>query len=203
MVRDMVEDDPERLICVLIDEVESLASSRSNTGNGDPSDAMRAVNSLLTSLDRLRPFPNVFVMATTNITGRIDDAFVDRVDLKMHIGMPIIRARYEILKSCLEELMRTGIVDLHEFAEFASLAEKETGEGSHANGNVDVSSKLLLDCAQRAEGLSGRSLRRLPLQAHAQFLPPTNDINEKKSVQSFLKALSLAVDSEQESRLKL
>ena len=80
MVRDMVEDDPKCLVCILIDEVESLASSRGQQQSGDPSDAMRAVNSLLTSLDRLRSFPNVMVLATTNLTGRIDAAFVDRVD---------------------------------------------------------------------------------------------------------------------------
>ena len=93
MVRDMVQDDPSTLVCILIDEVESLASSRNNSSSGDPSDAMRAVNSLLTSLDRLRSFPNVLVLATTNLTASVDDAFVDRVDLKLHIGMPILKAR--------------------------------------------------------------------------------------------------------------
>lgn len=212
MVRDMVEDDPHALVCVLIDEVESLASSRSNAGGGDPSDAMRAVNSLLTSLDRLRSFPNVLVLATTNITGQIDAAFVDRVDLKIHIGLPIVRARYEILRTCLEELIRVGIVVGPDnrnagegvFAEFASLVEEEERErtnGDHNNDNDE--SIMLLKCAREAEGLSGRSLRRLPLQAHSQFLSPRSFGDKKGSTLSFLRALSLAIDKEQESCLKL
>jgi ATPase family associated with various cellular activities (AAA) len=56
MVRDMVEDDPTTLVFVLVDEVESLAATRGGGTNGDPADATRAVNALLTSLDRLRAF---------------------------------------------------------------------------------------------------------------------------------------------------
>jgi len=175
MVRDMVEDDPHCLVCVLIDEVESLASSRSQQQGGDPSDAMRAVNSLLTSLDRLKSFPNVMVLATTNLTGQIDDAFVDRVDLKLHIGLPIHKARYEILRTCLEELIRVGIVvesrrnetdnssaamitghmSKELFVDFV-VAEKE--ERERIDGDE---SGMLLSCSRDADGLSGRSLRRV------------------------------------------
>jgi hypothetical protein len=98
LVRDMVQDDPQSLVCVLVDEVESLAGSRSALGGaGEPSDAMRAVNALLTSLDRLRSFSNVLVLTTTNLTSSVDMAFVDRADLKQYIGLPILEARYEIL----------------------------------------------------------------------------------------------------------
>jgi len=175
MVRDMVEDDPHCLVCVLIDEVESLASSRSQQQGGDPSDAMRAVNSLLTSLDRLKSFPNVMVLATTNLTGQIDAAFVDRVDLKLHINVPIFRARYEILRTCLEELVRVGIVigprrnetdnssaamsteyaNKELFVDFI-VAEKE--ERERIDGDE---SGMLLSCSRDADGLSGRSLRRV------------------------------------------
>ena len=198
MVRDMVEDDPHCLVCVLIDEVESLAASRSNASGGDPSDAMRAVNSLLTSLDRLRSFPNVLVLATTNITGQIDAAFVDRVDLKLHIGLPIIRARYEILRTCLEELMRVGIIDLR-----PGTNAKEGMFVDFANADDDDLSGMLLTCARQAEGLSGRSLRRLPLQAHAQFLSFRTVSGNNLSAQSFLRYLSLAIESEQKARLEL
>ena len=207
MVRDMVEDDPHSLVCVLIDEVESLASSRSNGGGGDPSDGMRAVNSLLTSLDRLRSFPNVLVLATTNITGQIDDAFVDRVDLKLEIGLPILRARYAILRTCLEELVRVGILVSADdpmtteqtFADFADVMEEQS-----SNTEKNSESALLLECAKQAEGLSGRSLRRLPLQAHSKCA--TLGIfgqDNKVSVPIFLKALSLAIETEQSASLNL
>ena len=196
MVRDMVEDDPRALVCVLIDEVESLASSRSNNAGGDPSDGMCAVNSLLTSLDRLRSFPNVLVLATTNITGQIDDAFVDRVDLKLEIGLPILRARYEILRSCLEELIRVGIVEGPSDDVVMDFAAISVGEEIYIDENDDASDRLY-ECAKRAEGLSGRSLRRLPLQAHSQCG------GFGVSVPLFLDALSKAIDTEKSARLKL
>jgi SpoVK/Ycf46/Vps4 family AAA+-type ATPase len=52
-------------------------------GGGEPSDAIRAVNALLTQLDQLRRFPNVMVLTTSNITEAIDIAFVDRADIKV------------------------------------------------------------------------------------------------------------------------
>jgi hypothetical protein len=41
------------------------------------------VNALLTQLDRLRRHPNALVLTTSNITGAIDLAFVDRADIKV------------------------------------------------------------------------------------------------------------------------
>jgi hypothetical protein len=188
MVRDMLSEDPSAFLCVLIDEVESLASSRNTASSGDPSDAMRAVNSLLTSLDRLRSFPNVLVLATTNLTGAVDEAFVDRVDLKIHIGMPILKARYQILRSCVEELARVGIIEQSSFL-VPSFDEKDSnGLGAQLNA-----------CAAKAEGLSGRSLRRLPLQAHARFLHGATGVPTR----GFLLAMEEAIAEEQMSRNKM
>ena len=39
-----------------------------------------------------------------------DIAFVDRADIKAYVGPPTLQARYEILRSCLHELIRTGIL---------------------------------------------------------------------------------------------
>jgi hypothetical protein len=51
-------------------------------GGSEPSDAIRAVNALLTQLDQLRRAPNAMVLTTSNITEAIDLAFVDRADIK-------------------------------------------------------------------------------------------------------------------------
>lgn len=40
-----------------------------------------------------------------------DMAFVDRADMKLFVGLPGPRARYGILRGCVEELMRVGIVE--------------------------------------------------------------------------------------------
>lgn len=44
----------------------------------EPSDAIRVVNALLTQLDQIKTFPNVLILTTSNVTGAIDLAFVDR-----------------------------------------------------------------------------------------------------------------------------
>lgn len=69
-ILDDARDDPNLLLCVLIDEVESLASSRQH-GGSDPQDAVRAGNAVLTQLDRLRQYPNVIILCTSNLTNMI------------------------------------------------------------------------------------------------------------------------------------
>ncbi|KAL1130699.1 hypothetical protein AAG570_011940 [Ranatra chinensis] len=99
--------DPKTLVCVLIDEVESLAHSRAAASSGsEPSDSIRVVNSVLTQLDLLKTKPNVLILTTSNITGAIDIAFVDRADIKQLIPCPSAFAIYTIHYSCLQELIR-------------------------------------------------------------------------------------------------
>lgn len=181
LVRDMVEDDPDCLVFVLIDEIESLAGSRGNLG-GEPSDALRAVNSLLTSLDRLRSYANVLVLATTNLKASVDAAFIDRADVKLYIGLPCLAARYEILRSGVAELTRVGIVadDASSLPAFNEVDEAMTTEKNE-----------LMTLARMAEGLSGRSLRRLPLQAHARLSRKSS-----ASLSDYLSALKGAIEAE-------
>ncbi|RKP13068.1 P-loop containing nucleoside triphosphate hydrolase protein, partial [Piptocephalis cylindrospora] len=103
--------DPQCLVCVLIDEVESLTAARQAALSGtEPADAIRAVNAVLTQLDKMKKYPNVFILTTSNISQAIDLAFMDRTDLKEYIGHPSIPAIHTILASTVEELTRTGIL---------------------------------------------------------------------------------------------
>ena len=43
---------------------------------------LRVVNALLTQLDQIKRAPNVLILTTSNITGAIDGAFVDRFVFK-------------------------------------------------------------------------------------------------------------------------
>jgi len=149
-IREMVEDEPDALFVILMDEVESLASSRvASGGGGDPSDAVRAVNSLLTSLDSIRRFGNVLVVSTSNITGMVDGAFVDRVDWMVKIDLPCLEARYEILRGCLGELERVGILDLGAGAG-GDVGEGE-GDGVVNDGKIQ-SFDLVVHNAKQNEG---------------------------------------------------
>jgi len=53
-IQELVED-PDCLVVVLIDEVESLARARqSSTSSSEPSDSVRVVNALLTQIDQIK-----------------------------------------------------------------------------------------------------------------------------------------------------
>ena len=67
-IESMLDEEPDTLVCVFIDEIETMTARREQTLNGnDPLDAMRAVNSLLTAVDRLRHHHNVIMLCTSNL----------------------------------------------------------------------------------------------------------------------------------------
>eukprot|EP01134_Creolimax_fragrantissima_P001784 CFRG1784T1 len=151
---------PETFVCVLVDEVESLVSSRS-TMNAEPGDSTRAVNAVLTQLDHLARNPNVLIVATTNLTGTLDTAFVDRADLKIHVGLPTCAVRYEILRKSIQELIRTRIVQ-------SDIGPVEPFRES--TRSIDLykcpSVKTLLSIAESCVAFSGRSIKRLTFITH-------------------------------------
>uniref|UniRef100_A0A2A4K4Y8 AAA+ ATPase domain-containing protein n=1 Tax=Heliothis virescens TaxID=7102 RepID=A0A2A4K4Y8_HELVI len=174
------------LVCVLVDEVESLAHARRASLSGlEPSDSIRAVNALLTQLDRLRCQPNVLVLTTSNVTGAIDVAFVDRADIKRRIGPPSASAAYTILRSCCNELMTCGLVMPRE-----PLFELSALEAVRFTDIVPARPSLRLwevACGAARHGLSGRALRRLPFIARALHM------RHDKSLPAFLTALAAAL----------
>ncbi|PFX21678.1 Pachytene checkpoint protein 2-like [Stylophora pistillata] len=81
-------DDKDALVCVLIDEVESLTAARKSAMQGqEPSDAIRVVNALLTQIDHIK-----------------------RADIVQYIGPPSVNSIFSIYHSCIAELMRAGII---------------------------------------------------------------------------------------------
>ncbi len=42
-------------------------------------------------LDALKAYPNVLMLTTSNISGAIDLAFVDRADIKAYVGPPALQ----------------------------------------------------------------------------------------------------------------
>lgn len=104
-----------------------------------------------------------------------DDAFIDRADIVQYIGLPSQDAVYEILRSCLLELMRTGIVEQLEVPSATAAKQPPTADILAAQEDlrrsVMVGSRLetMALRSQRLE-MSGRSLRRLPVLAHARYI---------------------------------
>lgn len=89
---------------VLLDEVESLFSNRTDLTDTDPMDAIRAVNTALDSLDAIAEVNNVYVIATSNQPGAVDSAFRDRTDEQIYVGNPAPEHRQAILEDIFEHL---------------------------------------------------------------------------------------------------
>lgn len=181
--------DPEQLVCILIDEVESLAHVRKSCINGtEPTDSIRVVNALLTQLDQMKRYPNVLILTTSNMTEAIDIAFVDRADIKPYIGHPTEDVIYKIYSSCIKELMRTGLIDheeIHDLAYLKFRGYEEFFETKH--------SLMLLEISQESFGLSGRTLKKIPFLAQALFIH-----TKKSTLAQFLRAMHYAIEKQKE-----
>ncbi|KIK65474.1 hypothetical protein GYMLUDRAFT_38946 [Collybiopsis luxurians FD-317 M1] len=176
-------DEEDAFLVVLIDEVESLTAARASALAGtEPSDGLRVVNALLTQLDKLKHRKNVLVMSTSNLVKAIDSAFVDRADIVQYIDLPPRDAVYEILRTCLSEIMNRGIVasvivpSLQQVLMYERTAPAQSsavipnGSDAHEKSRVLGLRLLALATACRAQRMSGRALRRLPVLALAKYI---------------------------------
>ncbi|KDR83326.1 hypothetical protein GALMADRAFT_235399 [Galerina marginata CBS 339.88] len=178
-ITELVEEE-DGFVVVLIDEVESLTAARAGAMAGtEPSDGLRVVNALLTQLDKLKQRKNVLIMATSNLVKAIDTAFVDRADIVQYVDLPSREAIYEILRSCLCEIMLKGIiapvnVPALKQVQIYELVNKPAGRSDNQDSqdrSKNVGLRLLTLATEcRGQGMSGRALRRLPVLALALYI---------------------------------
>ncbi|KAH6915152.1 thyroid receptor-interacting protein 13 [Coprinopsis sp. MPI-PUGE-AT-0042] len=174
-------DEEDAFVVVLIDEVESLTAARAGAMAGnEPSDGLRVVNALLTQLDKLKHRKNVLIMATSNLVKAIDSAFVDRADIIQYIDLPSREAIYDILRTSVLEIMSKGViaslplpslmqVQLYEVTVKPNQSLEYSSDANQRSKNAGL--KLLnLSAKCSTHGMSGRSLRRLPVLALAHSL---------------------------------
>lgn len=149
-------EDPQCLVCVLMDEVESLVTARKSAMQGnEPSDALRVVNAILTQLDELQRYPNVLLVTTSNLMHVMDDAFLDRADKKVFVGPPGRTARRYIIRSSTSTLLQKRLLSW------------PMAVGG-MNDVLSAVSTLLHEIASKTVGCSGRFLRRVPFLAFSQ-----------------------------------
>lgn len=131
---------------VLLDEVETILADRAKLSlEANPIDVHRATVAALVQLDHLaESLPNILFVATSNFPQAIDTAFMSRADAVVTVAPPDESARTEILRHTLNAMSTA-------FPELASLA----------------GSRDLVSVAREAEGLDGRSLRKLVAAACA------------------------------------
>jgi AAA+ superfamily predicted ATPase len=125
---------------VLLDEVETLAAERSKLSlEANPIDVHRAVDAVLTGVDRLASqYPMLLFIATSNVPDIIDEAFTSRADFRYTFPLPDTEARETILKSTLE-----------------AVVEKFPGAKGLLAGDS------IRKAAAAADGLDGRQLRKV------------------------------------------
>ncbi|QLQ82033.1 hypothetical protein HG537_0G02870 [Torulaspora globosa] len=139
-------------VCLLIDEVEAIAFSRSDLlQKNESTDGVRVVSTLLTQLDRLKKYNNLIMLATSNLLDSLDPAFVDRTDGIFYIGNPSRNGIAKILSSGMKEMITNGVI---------------TSIGDISNILDSVKYKKIMDLiAEKCllAGTSGRTLSKLPL----------------------------------------
>ncbi|KAF7458495.1 ATPase, AAA family protein [Cryptosporidium felis] len=168
-------EEPNSFVNIVIDEIESISTARKQSlGRNEPSDSIRVVNALLTQIDALKKYSNTLIMTTTNLPDSIDEAFIDRADLKLHIPLPSTFTRYQILLECIEEFIFKQIIYYKDdgyhkilgFKEILRFSEKKLNDTFEFGTTKQVSvSNSLLSIAKGSHGFSGRNLRKLPFVA--------------------------------------
>lgn len=94
---------PSSFVFLLMDELETVATSRERlVSNNEVSDGLRIVNILITYLDRLKVFPNLVVIATTNMISSMDTAVADRAFRVFKFENPGIIEIEKVLRMCLD-----------------------------------------------------------------------------------------------------
>jgi len=91
---------------VLLDEVESMAVARSEASlTSNPADVHRATDAVLTAIDsNAAKLPNLLFVATSNFTGALDEAFLSRVDVAIHVPAPDVAGVLAILRVTLKAM---------------------------------------------------------------------------------------------------
>ncbi|CAJ0949403.1 unnamed protein product, partial [Mesorhabditis belari] len=167
---DEAAEDEKTFVFVLIDEVESLGISRTGSvSRSDPADSIRAVNALLTQIDRIRRRQNVFIMCTSNLRECLDSALVDRADLIRVVPPPGLQAVTRIILDCINELKRVDLLKIDDESIFMSQLE---------------------EYLPRLVGMSGRSLRKIPALIY------TNSFTEVLSGSNFLTSLGAVIEKQ-------
>lgn len=118
-VRELFEKARKNSPCILfIDEIDAIGGKRGSSINTND-ERESSLNQLLTELDGFGRNSGVVVIGATNIPEKLDEALVrpGRMDRKIGIGLPDMKARLSILEShAIGKRMAPG-VDLKTFSQ--------------------------------------------------------------------------------------
>lgn len=67
-IETILQEEEDTFVCLFMDEIETLVARRDRAlSSNEPFDAIRAVDAVLTGLDKLKEHSNVIVVCTSNL----------------------------------------------------------------------------------------------------------------------------------------
>ena len=118
-VRDLFEEGKRHAPCIIfIDEIDAVARQRGTGMGGGHDEREQTLNQLLVEMDGFGVNEGIIVMAATNRVDILDPAILrpGRFDRRIHVGLPDVRGREEILKVHAKNKPLSDDVNLEEIA---------------------------------------------------------------------------------------
>jgi cell division protease FtsH len=147
-VRDMFEQAKKHSPCIIfIDEIDAVGRHRGGGHGGGNDEREQTLNQLLVEMDGFEGNEGVIIIAATNRPDVLDKALMrpGRFDRQVHVGLPDIRGREQILKVHMRKVPLSDQVD-------ASIIER---------GTPGFSGAELANLINEAALFAARSNRRL------------------------------------------
>jgi len=113
-VRDMFEQAKKQSPCIVfIDEIDAVGRHRGGGYGGGNDEREQTLNQLLVEMDGFDANDGVIVIAATNRPDVLDEALLrpGRFDRQVHVGLPDIRGREQILKVHMRKVPLSDNVD--------------------------------------------------------------------------------------------
>ena len=118
-VRDLFAEAKKNAPCIVfIDEIEAVARRRGSGLGGGHDEREQTLNQMLVEMDGFGINEGIIVMAATNRVDILDPAILrpGRFDRRIHVGLPDVRGREEILKVHAKNKPLADDVNLEEIA---------------------------------------------------------------------------------------
>ena len=118
-VRDLFAEAKKNAPCIVfIDEIDAVARRRGSGLGGGHDEREQTLNQMLVEMDGFGINEGIIVMAATNRVDILDQAILrpGRFDRRIHVGLPDVRGREEILKVHAKNKPLSDDVNLEEIA---------------------------------------------------------------------------------------
>lgn len=118
-IRSLFKQAKEKGKCVIfIDEIDAIGKRR-DRGLGGSDESDRTLNALLTEMSGFKGSEGIVVIAATNRLDTLDEALLrpGRFDRQIEIGLPDLKARYEILQLYSKNRPIASDINLKDIAE--------------------------------------------------------------------------------------